>query len=288
MTVALTLEDPVLVTDWQKLISTTLLVIFVCSVIYYLKQREKQTHTNYMNEKNISETLQNIFMPSINGVDFSPCSVESKYQAGAVKEGKIGGDFFDLFKLNDDLLAVVIGDVLGKGIKAGKIAITVSSVLRFCLRETKNPAKCLRKLNNMLCNDPDFSGFVTIFCGIYNCKTNNFTYCTGGHEPPLVYRAETGTIAELHSTGQLIGAMLDTTMENANIQLASNDKLFMFTDGLTEARYTGNNDILNIGGLTDVFINAIKAGEGLDDIFANVQKDAIITDDVAALLINVG
>ena len=144
---------------------------------------------------------------------------------------EIGGDFYDYFMLDDGRLAVTIADVAGKGIPAA-LYMAVSRTIMRSVASIADLAARVKEANRLL-SENAASMFVTMFHGVLNVETGSLVYCNAGHNPPYLLRAEGFEI--LKPTGPAFG--LDTEMIHrvGNAVLGRADTLFLFTDGLTEA-----------------------------------------------------
>jgi serine phosphatase RsbU (regulator of sigma subunit) len=213
-----------------------------------LRETQEQLVEALRHETQIAQTLQKAFL-SVVPDKIGDYVVAAAYHAGS-DEAQIGGDFYDIYELADGRLTLAIGDASGKGLHAARQAVAAKYGLRFCASECDSPAICLRRLNDLLTRDHDFSGFVTLFYGILDPAEQMLTYCTGGHEPPMIYRERTGEIIRLKSTGRFVGILPGGVFTEEKIRLESGDRLFLFTDGLSEAR--DKVDFLGFKGLAEV------------------------------------
>lgn len=253
-----------------------------------LHETKEQLIQALQHETRIAQTLQKAFLPNVPD-RFGNLSIAATYVAGS-NEAEIGGDFYDIFELSNGYLAIAIGDASGKGINAARQAVSASYGLRFSSAEIHSPAECLCKLNSFLTNEQSFSGFVTLFYGILDPRTSRFTYCSGGHEPPIVFRESTNETIVLEPNGRFIGIVSKATFHEDTIQLEKGDKIFLFTDGLTEAR--GECGFLGPDGLEKILTaeaNTNHPRETLQRIIGSAQSYAggRFNDDVAAVLISV-
>ena len=147
----------------------------------------------------------------------------------------IGGDFYDFFRINDDNIGFVIGDVCGKGISAALFMAVSRSIMRSVAMQYDSAAECMTKANQMLAASSVEYMFVTIFYAIFNIKTGLVTYCNGGHNPPYLLHAD-GMVEELPvSENVLVGAFKGIQFKEASLQLDHGDTLVLYTDGVTEA-----------------------------------------------------
>lgn len=148
----------------------------------------------------------------------------------------VGGDFYDFFMLDDDHLAVVIADVSGKGVAAALFMVVAMTLIRNHANLGHTPAEVFNLVNRQLCKNNEQNMFVTAFMGIINIKNGNFVYANAGHNPPLVYKKETGEFDWLKvNPGFVLAGMEKTTYQSSEMSLSEGDMLCLYTDGVTEA-----------------------------------------------------
>jgi sigma-B regulation protein RsbU (phosphoserine phosphatase) len=147
----------------------------------------------------------------------------------------VGGDFYDFFVVDDDRLAVVIGDVSGKGMPAAIFMAMSRTLLKAVAARGGDPGACLTEVNNLLCRDNNAEMFVTLFYGLLDTKTGGFSYSNGGHNPPYWLRAGQSP-DDLELTGDMMLGMIEgQTYSTKEFRLNPGDGLFLYTDGVTEA-----------------------------------------------------
>lgn len=251
-----------------------------------LRETQSQLVDALQHERHIASNLQKAFLPTIpqRVGDFI---LAATYEAGST-EAEIGGDFYDVFTHCNGKFSLAIGDASGKGLQAARQAIAAKYGLRFCSAECGHPSECLKSLNSLLTQDPDFSGFVTLFYGILDTENRILTYCTGGHEPPIIYRNKTGEIQRLKPTGRFVGILPgDEGFSEETIRLHEGDNLFMFTDGFTEA--AGTDGLLGWRGLANMLsIHAEMITPDKLKKMVNAAREyagGAFRDDAAAILL---
>jgi PAS domain S-box-containing protein len=192
----------------------------------------------------IAETLQRSLLHAPSGrLAFPGLSVEPVYEA-ALDEAQVGGDFFDAFALDGGLVALVVGDVTGKGLVAASFTAEVKFALRAFLSEGPDPAAALTRLNRLLTgpgragSEDGGSTFVALALCVVDPATGALTAAAAGAEPPQVVRAgaDGAAAAEMAVGGVLLGVDAGAEYDPVSDILAPGDLLVMCTDGLTEAR----------------------------------------------------
>ena len=151
---------------------------------------------------------------------------------------EIGGDFYDFFALGENRLGLVIGDVSGKGVPASLFMAMTRTVIRLIARQDATHdddlATGIGRANALLSADNDSAMFVTLIYGVLDVASGRLTYCNCGHNPPLVQRAD-GARERLTLTGLPLGVLAEAEYATRTIMLMPGDRLFLFTDGITEA-----------------------------------------------------
>lgn len=241
--------------------------------------------TLFEREKRIAETLQRSFLPD------APARVGqfdiASYYRTASQEATIGGDFYDVFTLDDNRLVVVIGDVSGKGLSAAVHTAMTKYLLRAYAFEEGDPGRILAKVNDAACHYTPAAVFVTLFMAILNIETGEVVYSNAGHEFPLMWKEAVGRIVGLASTGRALGFSPGCNYLTEKIAMDSGDVLLLFTDGLTEARV--GSGFLNTASIREML--ASVKGSSVTEITGKLeemllsQKDLVITDDVACLVV---
>lgn len=153
---------------------------------------------------------------------------------------EVGGDFYDFFLIDDTHLCLVMADVSGKGIPASLFMAVTKTLIKATASTGHAPADILTRVNGEIARDNDQSMFVTVFFAVLDLQTGGMVFTNAGHNPPLLIRSN-GTIAPIGGSGQLVlGAMEDTVYRDDSSALAPGDRLFLYTDGVTEAMSPGD------------------------------------------------
>lgn len=145
---------------------------------------------------------------------------------------EVGGDLY-CYSLIDDLLYFCVGDVSGKGVPAAIFMAEVTRMFRTLVDGKLMPTAIASRLNHALLEDNEQSMFVTMFIGLINLKTGHMEYCNAGHNPPLL----DGEYMNLEANVP-IGLWPDVTFEGAEVSDMHGKTLFIYTDGISEAENT--------------------------------------------------
>jgi len=153
---------------------------------------------------------------------------------------EVGGDFYDFFFIDDNHLCFAIGDVSGKGIPAALFMAVTRTLFRTTASKASTPDKILSLLNVEMCRNNDTCMFVTVFCAVLDIRTGEVEYSNGGHNLP--YLISHNATSPLKNTGGMcLGFKKDVIYRSEKIVLRAGDGLFLYTDGVTEARDARRN-----------------------------------------------
>ena len=181
---------------------------------------------------------------------------------------EVGGDFFDYHMIDDENLAIIIGDASGKGVPAAIVAMITQVILKQMLKHEKDPSKVLYNLNNLLCENNSETMFLTLWLGIYNKTSKKLTFSNAGHNPPLI--KENGEFKYLDiDTGIVLAVMEDFDYVMEEITLT--DEIVLYTDGITDANNEdkemyGEDRLLN-------FFNGFKSkGDPIEPLLDEIHS----------------
>ena len=155
---------------------------------------------------------------------------------------EVGGDFYDFFKIDNDHLCVVIGDVSGKGVAAALFMMVARIILRTTTKNLKSIVDAFNRTNFALAKRNKLNMFVTVWAGIIDLRTGHIDFASAGHNPPAVRHSD-GSVEFIKSkAGLVMAAMEETIYKPQTYELKQGDTLFLYTDGVTEA--TNSNNVL--------------------------------------------
>lgn len=171
----------------------------------------------------------------------------------------VGGDFYDFFKLDDDRVFFIVGDVCGKGVPASLfMAISKTLFKSLALRGDRNLAKLAAQANLEISRDNSEMLFVTAFLGILDLNTGALQYCNAGHEKPLAVRANGEPLALESMGGPAFCIVEDYGYTVANYGLAVGEFICLVSDGITEA-YNPDKSVFGTERLSQALSSAATA-----------------------------
>lgn len=148
---------------------------------------------------------------------------------------EVGGDFYDYFLIDDDHLCMVIADVSGKGVPAALFMMASRIILQSAAMLGLSPAAILTKANETICSGNEAQMFVTVWLGILELSTGRLTCANAGHEYPVLKRPGGEYTLYKDRHGFVVGGMEGTRYREYELGLEPGSRLFVYTDGLTEA-----------------------------------------------------
>ena len=147
---------------------------------------------------------------------------------------EVGGDFYDFFMVDDDHFAVVVGDVSGKGVPAALFMVIAKTIIKNETLQGYSPSKVFELVNGQLCEGNDAGLFVTCWMGLLTISTGELVFANAGHTPPIL--CQNGDVSYLVTKPNLMLAGMDgMKYSEHSIKLGKGDRLFAYTDGVTEA-----------------------------------------------------
>lgn len=253
----------------------------------YMANLKKETAENerISTELNVATNIQQSMLPH----DFpSHANFEIYATMQAAKE--VGGDFYDFYFLDENHLVITIADVSGKGVPAALfMAISKTILQNFALSmQTPDDFSAVMTLaNQQLCKNNDEMLFVTVFMGMLDLKTGGFIYVNAGHNAPLVCRKNKFEYLDVGKSCML-GIDEDVPFPQKKINLSAGDMIFLYTDGVTEAKNIAE-ELFGENHLCEV-LNGEDKSESLEILLENLRKaikihagDAEQSDDITML-----
>lgn len=200
----------------------------------------------------------------------------------ASSEADVGGDFYDAFDLSDGSVAIVVGDVSGKGAEAAAQTAMAKYMLRAFAMRNPAPASVMFHLNNALCQSLAEDKFTTLFYGVYDPRMRTLVFANGGHPEPLLYRAARAEIEVVQAEGSIVGAFENQRFSQGTLDLHPGDVLVSYTDGLIETRDEAG-DLYGRERVAESLKRSahIAAGELTKALYQDACNFGVVTDDTA-------
>ena len=238
-------------------------------------------------ELNVAKQIQAEMLPRV----FPPYENHPELELFASMEPakEVGGDFYDFYMIDDDHFAVVVGDVSGKGVPAALFMVITKTLLKDTAAHELDPAKIFEHVNKILCEGNESGLFVTCWMGILTLSTGELKFANAGHNSPII--AQGGEIKYLTTKPNLMLAGMDgIPYTTHNTKLAAGDRLFIYTDGVTEAT-NAENELYGEDRLLEVLKSNVakKPRELLDVVRGDINqfvKEAPQFDDITMLEMN--
>lgn len=156
-----------------------------------------------------------------------------QFAASAVAADHVGGDFYDIFEAGTGKIAVVLGDVSGKGVSAALLVSVLQGAIRSSTAAQHEQA-CVR-INRMLCERTACERFATLFWGVFDSSTNTLRYVNAGHAAPMLVRSNKRRIERLDAGGPVLGLLPTAAYSAGIVELEPCDTLILYSDGINEA-----------------------------------------------------
>ena len=238
------------------------------STVTTLKHYIDEAAARFDKDLEIAKQIQHSALPSVfppypNRKDFSIFA-----SMDAAKE--VGGDFYDFYLVDENHLAFVVADVSGKGIPGAMFMMTSKTLIKSFAESGLPVHEVLTNVNTQLCVNNEAGMFVTAWMGILDLKTGLIKFANAGHNPPLV-KHKNGTYEYLKGKVNFVLAGMDMVKyKEQELQLQPGDKIYLYTDGVTEA-HNSQNELFGEERLLES-LNSTK-GMSVEEICKKVKKD---------------
>lgn len=205
---------------------------------------------------------------------------------------QVGGDYCDIVGLRNGRYGVVVADVAGRDVAAACHMAMCRHSFRATADEIRSPDALIAKMNRLVCQQTECEAFISMLYVIVNPATGKLALCSAGHEPALIYRAETGTVEELTTDGLLLGINTSETFSLRNASICTGDVLTLYTDGLTDGLTT--RDCLGVDRLKELLVaNCSGSAQRITDVLYDLVQPrpgdrgshAQRRDDIAMILL---
>lgn len=242
-----------------------------------------QNARQFEREHRIAEALQQALLLPPERVE--SVDIAYLYQAASAS-ARVGGDFYDVFHIDEDRVALIVGDVSGKGIDAAPLTALLRDGIRAYLLEDGDPGSCLSRLNSLVHRFTPETKFATAFVGVLHRETGELKYCCAAHPPAVVSRGAEAQVLPCRPTA-LIGAFPTVKYGSEASTLEPGDVLVVVTDGVTEARR--ENDLFGEDGLCRAVedLHGVAVTDMPGKLLAKVTgyADGPLRDDIVILCV---
>ncbi|MHB8338641.1 MAG: PP2C family protein-serine/threonine phosphatase, partial [Ignavibacteriaceae bacterium] len=202
----------------------------------------------------------------------------------------VGGDYYDIITLNENNFCIAIGDVSGKGVPAALLMANIQAFLRVICKHGMDIAEATGIINDLITSNITDGKFITFFWGMLNEVDKTIQYVNAGHNQPLLIRK--GKVHKLDKGGIILGVMKTfTPYITETVHLEKDDVIFLFTDGVTEAKNFNDEEFSDekLENLSIKLAN-LPAAEILQSVKNEVQsfaKGTLQSDDITMLVLKV-
>jgi len=218
-------------------LSAMLCFAFVVYLIQrYMEQREalaktvQQQRDDLLQDVKLAARVQRLFLPS------GKPAIDGLEIAGMMHPARgVGGDYYDYIPIDAHTIQVVIADVAGKGVSAALLMSATAAAMRLEANRDRNMLEQVERLNTEIGAVTDPEQYVTLLVAEIDTHKRIIHYVNCGHNPALLFRAETGTLTRMNSSCPPIGLSPEEICELASADLMAGDMLVFYTDGVTEA-----------------------------------------------------
>ena len=204
-----------------------------CVCIEHLSEKERR---NLESELELAQSVQKMLLPQeipdIPGLESAAYSRPAQI---------VGGDYFDFIEFSRGLHGLAIADVAGHGVSASLHMASIQALLRTLVLVNDSPSQVMSQIHKLFIHNTRFDTFVTFFIGAFDSSKKSLKYCNAGQQPPLVLRktkSKEKSVILLGPTGAAIGLVENAEFEERTIDLQEGDLLVLYTDGITEAMNT--------------------------------------------------
>lgn len=199
-----------------------------------LEHLDAEQRSRLESELELSQKVQRALLPQA-----SPSIQGYEVAAFSQPASVVGGDYFDFLAFGDNAHALMIADVMGKGMPASMLMANMQASLRIIVPESDSPKVVVERLNRLFHHNVSLTKFVSLFVAHLEPETGRIQYANAGHHPPFVLRSGKGgnvQFVALRPTGPAIGLVEDPVFTVGETSIDRGDLLVMYTDGIVEAR----------------------------------------------------
>ncbi len=252
--------------------------------LYKMEAHRLSMERDLENARVIQESLLPRAIPQFRNLDIAGKMVPAMH---------IGGDYYDIIKVDNNQFFIVIGDVSGKGLSASLYMSKLQTIMKLlCLRD-KSPKEILIDLNGKIFESIEKGWFITVSLALFDIEKGTVRFCRAGHTPLI--HVKNGKFEQIQPQGIGIGLekgeIFDSNLQELEIKVTGNELFFFYSDGVNEAE-NEDKEFFGIERLKDILVseNGKSSKEILEDVFTGIKKfrgSEFQNDDITMTLVKV-
>ncbi len=193
-----------------------------------------KAHAKINKDLDQARTIQTGLLPT-KFTDTENLNVAAKY----IPASQVGGDYYDLFRIDEDRFGVIVADVSGHGVAAAMVMTMTKVLLKTYCTKADTPRETLEMINSVFQNDIKTDNFVTVFYAVVDVKRKKIMHSSAGHNPVIIVNRKQKTQEIIKADGLFLGVFEDMMLCDNERDYHEGDRLVLYTDGLTEAENMG-------------------------------------------------
>lgn len=236
------------------------------------------------NARLMQESLLPHTIPHFRNIDIAGTMVPAMH---------VGGDYYDVIKVNDDQFFIVIGDVSGKGLSASFYMSKLQTIMRLYCTENRSPKEILIDVNKRISESIEKGWFITVSLALFDLKVNKIKFCRAGHTPLFHVKEGEVSLITPHGIGVGLekGEVFDSNLEELEISIGRNEIYFFYSDGVNEAE-NEHKELFGCDKFKDILVyrNGKSSQEILEEIMSEIKKFrglALQNDDITMTLVKI-
>ncbi|MEJ2757128.1 MAG: PP2C family protein-serine/threonine phosphatase [Anaerolineales bacterium] len=245
----------------------------------WIIEKEKLEH-----ELQVAQAIQESILPEI-----LPQTETIHFGTFLKPARAVGGDFYDIFELDQHRIGIMIGDVTDKGVPSALVMAQTHALIYAEAMRKQSPQQVMEKVNQMVMRINQSGLFITAIYGILDLENNLFSYARAGHEIPLIKHHRQPSTLTPKSTGQPLGLLDDAVFDCQQVQFSPGIRLLLYTDGALDMHNTAGVQYglsrLQKDFDTSDALSPQETCEFLYQKFAAHQEDTPQDDDITLILI---
>lgn len=182
------------------------------------------------NELKVAQKIQQTFLP-----DSIPHLKDFDVAAINIPAKEVGGDFYDFIPITEDKMGIAIANVSEKGVPAALLMALSKTIVQTKAMKTNQVSDVMEYLNKLVMIEAESGIDLSLFYAVLDMKNKNLSYINAGHEPPLVFKKDTGNIIELANENFKLGKLINIDFKEKEISLNPGDAIIFYTDGIVDA-----------------------------------------------------